>query len=160
MTFDIDANGIVHVSAKDRATGREQAITITGQSTLSPEEIERMVADAEAHAAEDKRRREEAETRNTADTLAWQAERLLTEHTDRLDPADKAAIEGNVAAVRAALEGGDLDAIASATDELSAATQAATQKLYDTAGTGPSAGDGDDDIVDAEIVDDDTTTAA
>jgi len=158
VAFDIDANGIVHVSAKDRATGKEQAITITGQSTLSPEEIERMVADAEAHAAEDKRRREEAEVRNSADTLAWQAERLLSEHAERIDAADKAAIEGNVTAVRAALDDGDLDAIRSATDELSAATQAATQKLYDSAGATTSGGD--DDIVDAEIVDDDASTAA
>ncbi|MFP5577993.1 MAG: molecular chaperone DnaK [Acidimicrobiia bacterium] len=158
VTFDIDANGIVHVSAKDRATGKEQAITITGQSTLSPEEIERMVADAEAHAADDQRRREEAEVRNTADTLAWQAERLLSEHAERIDAADKAAIEGNVAAVRAALDEGDLAAIRSATDELSAATQAATQKLYQSAG--PTTSGGDADIVDAEIVDDDTSTAA
>jgi molecular chaperone DnaK len=157
VAFDIDANGIVHVSAKDRATGKEQAITITGQSSLKPEDIERMVADAEAHAAEDQRRRDEAETRNAADTLAWQAERMLGEHADRLDPADKATIEGNVAAVRSALDGGDMDAIRSATQELSTVTQTVTQKLYDAAaGSSPA---GDDDIVDAEIVEDDTTAA-
>jgi len=163
VTFDIDANGIVHVSAKDRATGKEQAITITGQSTLSKEEIDQMVADAEAHAAEDRRRREEAEIRNTADTLAWQAERMLTEHADKLADADKAAIEGNVAAVRSALETGEIDAIRSASEELSAVTQAATQRLYDaSAGAGTTAGStgSDDDIVDAEIVDDDSHSAA
>jgi len=163
VTFDIDANGIVHVSAKDRATGKEQAITITGQSTLSKEEIDQMVADAEAHAAEDQRRREEAEIRNTADTLAWQAERMLTEHADKLSDADKAAIEGNVAAVRSALETGEIDAIRSASEELSAVTQAATQRLYDASGgAGTTAGStgSDDDIVDAEIVDDDSHSAA
>jgi molecular chaperone DnaK len=163
VTFDIDANGIVHVSAKDRATGKEQAITITGQSTLSKEEIDQMVADAEAHAAEDKRRREEAEVRNTADTLAWQAERMLSEQADKLTDADKASIEGNVAAVHSALEDGEIEAIRTATEELSAVTQAATQHLYDASpGSEASAGStgGDDDIVDAEIVDDDTSTAA
>jgi molecular chaperone DnaK len=163
VTFDIDANGIVHVSAKDRATGKEQAITITGQSTLSKEEIDQMVADAEAHAAEDKRRREEAEVRNTADTLAWQAERMLSEHADKLTDADKASIEGNVAAVRSALEDGEIEAIRTATEELSVVTQAATQHLYSaSSGSEASAGStgGDDDIVDAEIVDDDSHSAA
>ena len=160
VTFDIDANGIVHVSAKDRATGKEQTITITGQSTLSKEEIDQMVADAEAHAAEDQRRREEAAIRNTADTLAWQAERMLTEHADKLTDADKAAIEGNVAAVRSALEAGEIDAIRSASEELSAVTQAATQRLYDATGGADTTAGSDDDIVDAEIVDDDSHSAA
>ena len=157
VAFDIDANGIVHVSAKDSATGKEQSITITGQSAMSPEEIERMVSDAEAHAAEDARRREEAEIRNNADTLVYQTRKLLDEQGDSVSADDKEPVESAVAAASEALESDDLDAIRSATETLAAASSAFSQKLYESAaantatdaeGTGS-----DDDVVDAEIVD-------
>ncbi|WP_419921540.1 molecular chaperone DnaK [Candidatus Poriferisodalis sp.] len=155
VAFDIDANGIVHVSAKDSATGKEQSITITGQSAMSPDEIERMMADAEAHAAEDSQRREAAEIRNNADSLVYQTRKLLDEQgTDAAD-ADKEPVEAALAAASEALNGEDLDAIRSATDVLAAASSAFGQKLYESAAasaTGSEAGD-DDDVVDAEIVD-------
>ena len=155
VAFDIDANGIVHVSAKDSATGKEQSITITGQSAMSPDEIERMMADAEAHAAEDSQRREAAEIRNNADSLVYQTRKLLDEQgTDAAD-ADKEPVEAALAAASEALNGEDLDAIRSATDALAAASSAFGQKLYESAAasaTGSEAGD-DDDVVDAEIVD-------
>jgi molecular chaperone DnaK len=147
VTFDIDANGIVHVSAKDRATGREQSMTITGQTALSPDEIQRMVADAEAHAEEDRRRREEAEVRNTADSLVYQTEKLLRGTPDP-------QVEGALAAVKEALKGSDVEAIRSATETLSAAGQSLGQRLYEQAGSAGTGGD--DEIVDAEIVDGDS----
>ena len=161
VAFDIDANGIVHVSAKDSATGKEQSITITGQSAMSPDEIERMVSDAEAHAAEDARRREEAEIRNNADTLVYQTRKLLDEQGDSVPAEDKAPVESALAAASEALESDDLDAIRSATETLAAASSAFSQKLYESAAADTSAGtdgtaDGaasDDDVVDAEIVD-------
>ena len=159
VAFDIDANGIVHVSAKDSATSKEQSITITGQSAMSPEEIERMVADAESHAAEDARRREEAEVRNNADTLVYQTQKLLDEQGDSIAADDKAPVEAALAAANEALETDDLDAIRSATEALATASGAFSQKLYEAAaaaapgsadGAGPAADDG---VVDAEIVD-------
>ena len=133
VAFDIDANGIVHVSAKDSATGKEQSITITGQSAMSPDEIERMMADAEAHAAEDSQRREAAEIRNNADSLVYQTRKLLDEQgTDAAD-ADKEPVEAALAAASEALNGEDLDAIRSATDALAAASSAFGQKLYESA---------------------------
>jgi molecular chaperone DnaK len=159
VTFDIDANGIVHVSAKDRATNREQSITITGQSSLSKEDIERMVRDAEAHAEEDRRRREEAEIRNTADTLVYQTEKLLKDQGERLEGAEKSQVEDALGKLKAAVGGTDVEAIKTATEELMTASQTFTQKLYDAAAAadraaagGPSA-PSDDDVVDAEIVD-------
>ncbi len=167
VTFDIDANGIVHVSAKDRATNKEQSMTITGQSTLDKDIINQMVRDAEAHAEEDKQRREEAEIRNNADSLVYQTEKVLRDQGDSVSDEEKAAVEGPLADVRKALEGNDNAAIKTATEALMAASQAFSQKLYEAAArdanaTGTSAsgqGDGagtvnDDDIVDAEIVDD------
>jgi molecular chaperone DnaK len=165
VTFDIDANGIVHVSAKDRATGKEQSMTITGQSSLSKDDINRMVKDAEAHAEEDRRRREEAEVRNNADTLVYQTEKVLREQGDKLGTDEKAAVEGPLGDLKKALEGNDTGAIKEATEKLMAASQAFTQKLYEAAArdanaAGSSAsgqtGTGavnDDEIVDAEIVD-------
>ena len=157
VAFDIDANGIVHVSAKDSATSKEQSITITGQSAMSPDEIERMVSDAEAHAAEDARRREEAEIRNNADTLVYQTRKLLDEQGDSVSADDKEPVEAAVAAASEALESDDLDAIRSATEALAAASSAFSQKLYESAAAN-TATDGedaasDDDVVDAEIVD-------
>ena len=158
VAFDIDANGIVHVSAKDSATGKEQSITITGQSAMSPEEIERMVADAESHAAEDARRREEAEVRNNADTLVYQTRKLLDEQGDSVAAEDKEAVEAALAAATEAIESDDLDAIRSSTEALTAASSEFSQKLYEaaaaSAGVEGTAGAGsDDDVVDAEIVD-------
>ncbi|MDP8938633.1 MAG: molecular chaperone DnaK [Actinomycetota bacterium] len=171
VTFDIDANGIVHVSAKDRATGKEQSITITGQSALSRDEIDRMVRDAEAHAEEDRRRREEAEVRNNADSLVYATERTLREHGDKLTGPDRDQLESGVKELKDLLGsgGGDLDAIRSATDRLAAASQSFAQRLYEQAAadgqdgaaagsSGPAAHD-DDEVVDAEIVDEQGRTA-
>jgi len=165
VTFDIDANGIVHVSAKDRATGKEQSMTITGQSALSKEEIDRMIRDAEAHAEEDRRRREEAEVRNQADTLVYQTEKLLKEQGDKISGEEKSAVEAKLGDLKGALAGSDVEAIRNATDALMAASQSFTQKLYEAAASestasGGSAGAGasqpsDDEVVDAEIVDED-----
>ena len=161
VTFDIDANGIVHVTAKDRATNQEADIRITGQSTLSKEDIESMVKDAEAHAEEDKRRRDEAEVRNNADSLVYQTEKLLRDQSEGIAEADKSAVEAPLAELKTALTGSDLDAIKAATEKLMQASQAFSQKLYEAAsrdanaaGSSASGASGqDDDIVDAEIVD-------
>jgi molecular chaperone DnaK len=161
VTFDIDANGIVHVTAKDRATNQEADIRITGQSTLSKDDIESMVKDAEAHAEEDKRRRDEAEVRNNADSLVYQTEKLLRDQSEGASDADKSAVEAPLAELKTALTGSDLDAIKSATEKLMQASQGFSQKLYEAASrdanaTGSSASGApgqDDDIVDAEIVD-------
>jgi molecular chaperone DnaK len=165
VTFDIDANGIVHVAAKDRATGKEQSMTITGQSSLAKDDIEQMVKDAEAHAEEDRRRREEAEVRNQADTLVYQTEKLLKEQGDKISGDEKSAVEDKLADLKSALGGSDTEAIRNATDALMSASQSFTQKLYEAASqegasTGATSGGGasdqssDDDVVDAEIVDD------
>ena len=105
VMFDIDANGIVHVSAKDRATNKEQSMTITGQSTLDKDDIDQMVKDAEAHAEEDKQRREEAEIRNNADSLVYQTEKVLREQGDNVDDDEKAAVEAPLADLKKALDG-------------------------------------------------------
>ena len=160
VSFDIDVNGIVHVSAKDRATGKEQSITITGQSSLDKDAIDQMVRDAEAHAEEDSRRREEAEIRNSADTLVYQTEKLLREHGDKITDDERTDVEAKMGEVKTALEGGDLEAIKGATESLMTASQQFSQRLYENATvTGddeaaPADGGGDDDIVDAEIVED------
>ena len=169
VTFDIDANGIVHVSAKDRATNKTQSMTITGQSTLDKKDIDQMVRDAEAHAEEDKQRREEAEIRNNADSLVYQMEKVLRDNADKVDEAEKAAVDGPLAELKTALNGNDMDAIKSAHEKLMQASQSFSQKLYEkaaadnAAGTSaahgqgnPDGGSADDDIIDAEIVDDET----
>ncbi len=170
VTFDIDANGIVHVSAKDRATGKEQSMTITGQSTLDKKDIDQMVKDAEAHAEEDRQRREEAEIRNNADSLVYQMEKVLRDNADKVGDDEKAAVQGPLDELKAALNGNDMAAIKAAQERLMTASQAFSQKLYEaaardqaaegtSAATGQAAGSstgsagGDDDIVDAEIVD-------
>jgi molecular chaperone DnaK len=169
VTFDIDANGIVHVAAKDRATGKEQSMTITGQSSLAKDDIDKMVRDAEAHAEEDRRRREEAEVRNQADTLVYQTDKLLKEQGDKISGDEKSAVEDKLADLRTALGGTDVEAIRNATDALMSASQSFTQKLYEAAAAESAAAGGnptdadagagtsqptDDDVVDAEIVDD------
>jgi len=163
VTFDIDANGIVHVSAKDRATSKEQSMRITNQSSLSKEEIEQMVRDAEVHAAEDHARREEAEVRNNADSLVYQTEKVLREQGEKVTEEEKAAVQGPLAEVKKAIADNDVAAIKSSTETLMSASQAFSQKLYEAAardsqaaGTSASGANGaasDDDIVDAEIVD-------
>jgi len=142
VTFDIDANGILNVSAKDKGTGREQRITITASSGLSKDEVERMVREAEAHAEEDRRRREEIETRNQADSLAYQAEKLLREQGEKVPANLKTEIEGKVAAVRSALQSGDVGQMRSAMNDLSTALQKVGQAVYGAAGAagGPGAG--------------------
>jgi molecular chaperone DnaK len=154
VAFDIDANGIVNVSAKDRATGKEQSITITGQSALGKEDIDRMVMDAEAHAEEDRRRREEADVRNTADTLVYQTERTLKDQAGQGGVAERDQVEAALSELKDKLTGGDVDAIRNATDRLNTANQAYAQHLYQQASTEPGTGGSDDDeVVDAEIVD-------
>ena len=166
VTFDIDANGIVHVSAKDRATNKEQSMMISGQSTLSKDDINQMVKDAEAHAEEDRQRREEAEIRNNADSLVYQTEKVLREQGDKVTAEEKAAVEEPLAALKVVLEGNDIAVTKAATEALMSASQAFSQKLYETAardsnaaGTSASGqaagGTNDDEIVDAEIVDGD-----
>ncbi len=163
VTFDIDANGIVDVSATDRGTNKEQSMTITGQSSLSKDDISKMVKDAEAHAEEDKKRREEAEVRNNADSLVYQTEKVLREQGEKLTAEDKTAVEGPLADLRSALNGSDTDTIKNATEKLMTASQAFSQKLYEaasrdanaagTSASGQESGANDSDIVDAEIVD-------
>jgi molecular chaperone DnaK len=160
VTFDIDANGIVHVSAKDRATGKEQSMTITGQSSLNRDDIDRMVRDAEAHASEDKRRRDEAEVRNNADTLVYQTEKLLREQGEKLSESERSQVDDRLSTLKTALAGSDLEAIKTATEGLMTASQEFTQRLYENAARDAQAAEGgsgapaDDEVVDAEIVDD------
>ena len=162
VVFDIDANGIVHVSAKDRATGKEQSMTITGQSSLAKDDIERMVKDAEAHAEDDRRRKEEAETRNNADTLVYQTEKLLKDQGEKFEGDEKEKVEAALASVKEALVGSDLEAIKTSTESLLSASQSFSQRLYEEAAKAESAAPGgqvdaeessDDEVVDAEIVD-------
>jgi molecular chaperone DnaK len=158
VTFDIDANGIVHVSARDSATDNEQSMTITGQSALDRDVIDKMVRDAEAHADEDSLRRKQAEIRNNADNLVYQTQKLLTDQGEQLTDDEKSSVEEKLAALRTALEGDDSDAIGTATEELMTASQEFGQRLYEAAqqeaasAAGGSSGS-DDDVVDAEIVD-------
>ena len=133
VTFDIDANGIVHVAAKDRATNKEQSMTITGQSTLDKDAINQMVKDAEAHAEEDKARREEAEVRNNADSLVYQTEKVLKDQGDNVTADEKAAVEGPLGELKEALGGNDTGAIKEATEKLMSASQDFSQKLYEAA---------------------------
>ncbi len=164
VTFDIDANGIVNVSAKDTATGKEQAMTITGGTALAKEEIDRMVQEAEQFAEEDRKRREAAEVRNNADNLAYQAEKNLAELGDKVSAEDKAQVEKDIAAVKDALKGDDTDAIRSATDALMQSFQRVGQAVYQQAqaqqqeqaaggGGAGSAQPGGEDVVEGEVVD-------
>ena len=163
VTFDIDANGIVHVSALDRATQREQSITITGQSNLSDDEINQMVKDAEAHAEDDRKRREEAEIRNNADSLVYQTEKLLADQGDKIPDDEKKSVTEALAEVKTALDGDDIEAIKDSTEKLVKASQTVSTKLYEQASAAANAEAGgadtsmpdDDEVVDAEIVDED-----
>ncbi|NBV26023.1 MAG: molecular chaperone DnaK [Actinobacteria bacterium] len=157
VTFDIDANGIVQVSARDTATGTSQSITITGGSSLSKEDIDRMVRDAESHAEEDRQRREEAEVRNTADGLVYSTEKLLKDQGESFQGTEREDVEREVAALKEALNGTDIEAIKSATEKLINVSQSFSQRLYEEAaknnGAAAEAPVDDDTIVDAEIVD-------
>ncbi|MHB8319174.1 MAG: molecular chaperone DnaK [Acidimicrobiales bacterium] len=164
VTFDIDANGIVHVGAEDKATGKTQSMTITGQSSLAKDDIERMVRDAEAHAEEDRRRREEAEVRNNADTLVYQTEKLLKDQGDKFEGTEKEDVSSALQSLKDALSGSEIEAIKSATERLVTTSQSFSQRLYEQAAqatpgspgdSGGSSGtdESDDDVVDAEIVD-------
>ncbi|MGY1825228.1 MULTISPECIES: molecular chaperone DnaK [unclassified Blastococcus] len=174
VAFDIDANGIVHVHAKDLGTGKEQSMTITGGSALPKEDIERMMKDAEAHAEEDKRRREEAETRNLAESLQYQTEKFLAENGDKIPAEKKDELGEALSELRSALGGSDIEAIKSAQEKVARVSQEVGGALYaqqaEAAGGAPGAeggadagagatgarASGDDDVVDAEIVDEDT----
>ncbi|HLZ10758.1 MAG TPA: molecular chaperone DnaK [Chloroflexota bacterium] len=134
VKFDIDANGILNVSATDKGSGREQRITITASSGLSKDEIERMVREAEQHSDEDRRRREEIELRNNADSLAYTAEKTLAEYGDKVSEEIKNEVQGKIAAVRSALQSGDVGVIRSATEELSTSVQKVGQSVYGQAG--------------------------
>ena len=159
VTFDIDANGIVHVTAKDKGTGKENSIRIQDGSGLSKDEIDRMIKDAEAHADEDRKRREEAETRNQAESLVHQTEKVLKENEDKVPAELKEKVEAAVAGAQEALKGNDTAAIKSAIEKLSEESQALGQAIYaNAAAESPNgesaAADSDPDVVDAEVVDD------
>ena len=159
VTFDIDANGIVHVSAKDLATGTSQSMTITGGSALSKDDIDRMVRDAEAHAEEDRNRRAEAEVRNNADGLVYSTEKLLKDQADAFQGSEREDVEKALGELKESLAGTDTDAIKTATEKLLTASQGFSQRLYEEAAkanaepAAPSGASDDEDIVDAEIVD-------
>jgi molecular chaperone DnaK len=158
VSFDIDANGIVNVSAKDLGTGKEQSMTITGGTKLADDEIQRMMKDAEAHAEEDRRRREEAEARNQAESVVYQTEKLLKDNGDKLDEADRKQVEDALQEARDALKGSDVDAIKRSSDQLLTASQKFAEVLYRSAQAGagqPGSGasTGGDEVVDAEVVD-------
>jgi molecular chaperone DnaK len=159
VTFDIDANGIVHVSAKDLATGKEQGMTITGGSALSKEEIDRMMAEAEEHANEDKQRREEAEIRNTGDSLVYQTEKFLTENADKFTEGEaatkKTELDEALAELKTSLGGANFESIKSNTEKVSTISQALGALMYASAGAqaaGESAG-AEDHVEDAEVID-------
>ena len=157
VTFDIDANGIVHVSAKDKGTGKEASVTITGGSSLSKEDIERMVREGEEHAAEDKKRREEADTRNQAEGLVYQIEKLIKENDEKLPEDVKTSVQADVDALKTALAGEDTDAIKSAFEALNASQQKLGEAIYaaqPAEGEEAAAEASGEDVVDAEVVDD------
>jgi molecular chaperone DnaK len=171
VTFDIDANGIVHVSAKDRATNKEQSMTITGQSSLDKDSIEQMVRDAEAHADEDRRRKAEAEVRNNADSLVYQTEKVLREHGDKVTGSEKDAVEAALTELKAAVAGRQRGGRRGAhphrhrrphgrqPDLLPAAVRVGRGGVgLGGGGTGSSSA-GDDDVVDAEIVEEEGRSA-
>jgi molecular chaperone DnaK len=157
VTFDIDANGIVHVSAKDLATGKEQSVTISGGSALSKEEIDRMMADAEAHAAEDKQRKEEAEIRNNGDSLVYQTEKFIADNAEKLSEGEaaekKTEVEAALTELKTALGGANFESIKSNTEKVATLSQALGSAMY--AAAGAAAGDGaatEDGVEDAEVV--------
>ncbi|MCI7671809.1 MAG: molecular chaperone DnaK [Schaalia hyovaginalis] len=163
VAFDIDANGIVHVSAKDRGTGKEQSVTITGGSALPKEDIDRMVKEAEEHAAEDKKRREDADTRNQAEQVVYGIEKLLKDEADKVSEGTRSAVQADVDAVKEALKGEDTEAVKSALEKLNASAMKIGEEVYAAqqaeqaqgGAEGESASAPDEDVIDAEIVDED-----
>ena len=163
VAFDIDANGIVHVSAKDRGTGKEQSVTITGGSALPKEDIDRMVKEAEEHAAEDKKRREDADTRNQAEQVVYGIEKLLKDEVDKVSEGTRSAVQADVDAVKEALKGEDTEAVKSALEKLNASAMKIGEEVYAAqqaeqaqgGSEGESASASDEDVIDAEIVDED-----
>jgi molecular chaperone DnaK len=171
VTFDIDANGIVHVNAKDLGTGKEQSMTITGGSALPKDDIERMMRDAQDHAEDDRKRREDAETRNLAEALQWQTEKFLAESGDKLPAEMRDEVNESLGELRSALGGQDIDKIKSAHEKLMEVSQKAGSTLYaqtqaapaggagaegaegPSSSSGPTAAAADDDVVDAEVID-------
>jgi molecular chaperone DnaK len=155
VTFDIDANGIVHVSAKDKGTGKEQSMTITGGSSLAKEDIERMVKEAEEHAAEDKKRREEQDLKNTAEQMAYQTEKLIKDNEEKLPEDVKTEVQADVDALKTAIAGDDIDAIKSANEKLATSAQKLGEAIYaNTSEDAPAEPEASsEDVVDAEVVD-------
>jgi molecular chaperone DnaK len=159
VSFDIDANGIVHVHAKDLATGKENSVKISGGSALSKDDIDRMMSDAESHAAEYAARKEEAEVRNSADALVYQTERFLADNADKIPADAKANVDEPLAELKKTLEGTDTEAIKSAVEKVAEASQALGAAMYQSgdvpnAAAGSDEASSDDDVVDAEVVDD------
>jgi molecular chaperone DnaK len=176
VAFDIDANGIVHVHAKDLATSKEQSMTVTGGSALGKEDIDRMVREAESHAEEDRKRREAVELRNEADNLVFRTEKLISENADKIGDDVKQPVEEALAEVKTALEGTDDDAVKAAVEKLNTTSAALGQAMYaaaqaaqqppneagepsDRAETNGSSSTADEDVVEAEIVDEDEKTS-
>lgn len=168
VTFDIDANGIVHVTAKDKGTGKENTVTIQDGSGLSQEEIDRMIKDAEEHAEEDRKRREEVSVRNEAETLVYQTEKFLTDNAEKIPSDGKDKVQAAIDKAKEALKGDDIAALRTAIEEIKTESAAMGQAMYEqTAAEGATAADGgaadsnasdnggDDDVVDAEVVEDD-----
>jgi molecular chaperone DnaK len=161
VTFDIDANGIVHVTATDKATGKEQSMTISGGSALNKDDIDRMMREAEQHAEEDKQRREEVEVRNNAEALVYQTEKFLKDNEDKVPADAKANVEGPLDELKKAIDANDLPGMRAATDKVAEASQALGAAMYETAqaaggdmgGAEAAADAAEDDVVDAEIVD-------
>ncbi len=157
VTFDIDANGIVHVSAKDLATGKEQSVTISGGSALSKDEIDRMMADAEAHAEEDKKRKEEAEIRNTGDSLVYQTEKFIADNADKFTEGEaldkKNEVEAALGELKTSLGGANFEAIKSGTEKVSTLSQALGALMYAAAGAAATDAATEDGVEDAEIID-------
>jgi molecular chaperone DnaK len=169
VAFDIDANGIVNVSAKDLGTGKQQSVTISGGSALGKEDIDKMVRDAEQYADEDRQRREEAEVRNRADTLVYTTEKFMAENAEKVPDDVKSEVESALADVKKALEGNDTETIREATEKAATASQKMGSAIYAQAqaeqqasggaegaagdAEGSTASDSDNDVVDAEIVD-------
>jgi len=171
VTFDIDANGIVNVSAKDKGTGKEQKITITASSGLGKDEIDRMIREAETHADEDKKKQELIEAKNHAETFVYQMEKLLNENKEKIPAEDKEAVESGIASLKTAMKSDDVEAINTAMNNLTTASHKISSILYGGENTGSGAGSGpeaaqgnttdndtdkgDDNVVDAEVVDED-----
>ena len=154
VTFDIDANGIVHVSAKDKGTGKEASVTITGGSSLPKEDIERMVREAEEHAAEDKKRREEQEDRNLAEQLVYSTEKLIKDNDEKLPEEVKTEVQADVDALKTALAGDDIEAVKAAVEKLNTSAQKLGEAIYQSPAAEETPADGGEDVVDAEVVED------